>query len=91
MLSKEYKNSCVKSGATYTALNGATFKPTSGDEVFAWGSNSSHQLAEGNTDKILRAKLSTSFGSAQQVLVATYSNIKMLSSAFMQKSSHPND
>lgn len=69
MLSKDYKNSCIKSGATYATLNGA--KPTSSDEVFVWGSNSSHQLAEGNTDKILRAKLSTSFGSAQQVLAAT--------------------
>ena len=83
MLSKDYKNSCIKSGATYTTLNGVTCEPTSSDEVFVWGSNSSHQLAEGNTDKILRAKPSTSFGSAQQVLVATCSNSKMLSSAFM--------
>ena len=92
MLSKDYKNSCVKSGATYTTLNGgAACQPSSSDEVFVWGSNSSHQLAEGNTDKILRAKLSTSFGSAQQVLIATYSNIKLPSSAFMQKSSHSDD
>lgn len=48
-LSKEYKNSCLKSGAA--PLNGA--KPASSDEVFVWGSNSSHQLAEGSTDKIL--------------------------------------
>ena len=64
-LSKEYKNSCLNSGVTLLHLNGS--KPPSNDEVFVWGSNSSHQLAEGSTDKILRAKLSASFGSAQQV------------------------
>ena len=42
-------------------------KSASNDEVFVWGSNSSRQLAEGNTDKILSAKLSTSFANARQV------------------------
>ena len=71
MLSKEYKSSCLKSGVTPLPLNGA--KPASSDEVFVWGSNSSHQLAEGSTDKILRAKLSAPFGSAQQVQLYFFS------------------
>ena len=41
--------------------------PSGNDEVFVWGSNSSHQLAEGGVDKILAPKLASSFGSAQQV------------------------
>lgn len=63
-LSGDYKTFCLKSGLG--PLNGS--KPASNDEVFVWGSNSSHQLAEGSTDKILSAKLSATFGSAQQVL-----------------------
>ena len=64
-LSKEYKKSCTNPGVNTWHLNGS--KPLSNDEVFVWGSNSSHQLAEGSTDKILSAKLSASFGSALQV------------------------
>lgn len=64
-LSKEYKKSCINPGANTLHLNGS--KPLSNDEVFVWGSNSSHQLAEGSTDKILSTKLSASFGSALQV------------------------
>lgn len=37
-------------------------------EVFVWGSNSSHQLAEGNQEKILLPKLAKMFSNVQQVL-----------------------
>jgi len=50
-------------------------QPSCSDEVVVWGSNSSHQLAEGNTDKILCAKLLTSFGSAQQVLFSLHAKV----------------
>ena len=63
-LSGDYKMFCLNSG--FGPSNGS--KPASNDEVFVWGSNSSHQLAEGSTDKILSAKLSATFGSVQQVL-----------------------
>lgn len=82
-LSKEYKNSCLKSGAA--PLNGA--KPASNDEVFVWGSNSSHQLAEGSTDKILSAKLSASFGGAQQVEIYGLSIVQCFKTILINKCS----
>lgn len=36
-------------------------------DTFVWGSNSSHQLVEGNKDKILAPKKSVSFKDAIQV------------------------
>lgn len=36
-------------------------------EVYVWGSNSSHQLAEGNQEKILLPKLAKMFTNVQQV------------------------
>ncbi|KAK7116135.1 hypothetical protein V1264_001871 [Littorina saxatilis] len=36
-------------------------------EVYVWGSNNSHQLAEGSQEKILSPKLTSSFGSVQQI------------------------
>ena len=36
-------------------------------EVYVWGSNNSHQLAEGSQEKILAPKLTSSFSYVQQV------------------------
>lgn len=36
--------------------------------VYVWGSNSSHQLAEGTLEKILQPKLAQGFSDAQMVL-----------------------
>ena len=36
-------------------------------DVFVWGSNSSHQLADSTPDKILAPKLTHAFSSVQQV------------------------
>ncbi|KAE8748468.1 hypothetical protein FOCC_FOCC004763 [Frankliniella occidentalis] len=41
-------------------------------EVFVWGSNSSHQLAEGNQEKILHPKLAKMFTNVQQVEAGQY-------------------
>ncbi|KAJ1527946.1 hypothetical protein ONE63_007879 [Megalurothrips usitatus] len=41
-------------------------------EVFVWGSNSSHQLAEGNQEKILLPKLAKMFTNVQQVEAGQY-------------------
>lgn len=42
-------------------------------EVYVWGSNSSHQLAEGSQEKILQPKLAKGFANAQQVCFARIS------------------
>ena len=50
-----------------------TFNPNSQNfegsksEAYLWGSNSSHQLAEGTQEKILAPKLTTSFQDVQKV------------------------
>lgn len=41
-------------------------------EVYVWGSNNSHQLAEGSQEKILSPKLTSSFGSVQQVCLCRH-------------------
>ncbi|XP_033110692.1 probable E3 ubiquitin-protein ligase HERC1 [Anneissia japonica] len=41
-------------------------------EVYVWGSNSSHQLAEGSQEKILQPKLAPSFANPQQVEAGQY-------------------
>ena len=38
-------------------------------DVYVWGSNSSHQLAEGNQEKVTQPKLAGCFSSAQQVIM----------------------
>ena len=38
-------------------------------EVYVWGSNSSHQLAEGNVEKIMQPKLAQQFGPVHQVRI----------------------
>lgn len=41
-------------------------------EVFVWGSNSSHQLAEEKTEKIPFPKKSTAFSNVRQVMSILY-------------------
>ncbi|XP_030832727.1 probable E3 ubiquitin-protein ligase HERC1 isoform X3 [Strongylocentrotus purpuratus] len=41
-------------------------------EVFVWGSNSSHQLAEGSQEKILLPKMAISFAESQQIEAGQY-------------------
>ena len=42
-------------------------------EVYVWGSNNSHQLAEGSQEKILAPKLTSSFSYVQQVSTLFFS------------------
>ena len=44
-------------------------------DVYVWGSNSSHQLAEGNQEKVMQPKLATAFESIQQVCNACWDQI----------------
>lgn len=46
--------------------------------VYVWGSNSSHQLAEGTLEKILLPKLTQGFSDAQMVRLPTRSAVKYL-------------
>lgn len=51
---------------TSAASSGSASKSQHTD-VYVWGSNSSHQLAEGNQEKILSPKLTSVFADCQQV------------------------
>ena len=57
-------SNCLCSCSTGTGSAG-----TEGDavRVYVWGSNSSHQLAEGTLEKILQPKLAQGFSDAQMV------------------------
>ncbi|KAL5252247.1 hypothetical protein ACHWQZ_G015137 [Mnemiopsis leidyi] len=46
--------------------------PVMPSDVYIWGSNSSHQLAEGSQEKILVAKQTESFGGSQYVEAGQY-------------------
>ena len=61
------------------------FFEVSKSEAYLWGSNSSHQLAEGTQEKILAPKLTTSFQDVQKVrcrtlLIPLYSTLYPLPS-----------
>lgn len=61
-------NSCGGCGGNCSNCGGGCGGSSSGScDVYVWGSNSSHQLAEGTHDKILTPKLTHAFTSVQQV------------------------
>lgn len=67
-------NSCGGCGGNCSNCGGVSSGGCSGTssgscDVYVWGSNSSHQLAEGTHDKILTPKLTHAFTSVQQVCV----------------------
>ncbi|KAI8481810.1 putative E3 ubiquitin-protein ligase herc1, partial [Branchiostoma belcheri] len=69
-LASDYARSCVCPSPvpiddSSTGENGNMV--TENSEVYVWGSNSSHQLAEGSQEKILQPKLSPAFANAQTV------------------------
>lgn len=70
--SGEYARTCI--GDSCEEVN----ETNESCDVYVWGSNSSHQLAEGTQDKILSPKLTHAFSSVQQVCVGG-----MISSPFM--------
>lgn len=61
--SGEYARTCI--GDSCEEVN----ETNESCDVYVWGSNSSHQLAEGTQDKILSPKLTHAFSSVQQVCV----------------------
>ncbi|XP_067667414.1 probable E3 ubiquitin-protein ligase HERC1 [Haliotis asinina] len=70
-LAEEYANSSAgpdenRNSPANNALSGSTISPQPCD-VYVWGSNSSHQLAEGSQEKILTPKQASSFSNCQQI------------------------
>ena len=59
----EYARTCVC--PSERRLNNISVSENS--EVYVWGSNSSHQLAEGSQEKIIQPKLTGLFAQSQQV------------------------
>lgn len=66
-LAQQYTEVALNNGSSSGHHSYGGNRLNENDEVFVWGSNSSHQLAEGSADKILVPKVASSFGSAQQV------------------------
>lgn len=68
-------SSCLSSCSTGTLCPGSEADALV--KVFVWGSNSSHQLAEGTLEKILQPKLAQGFSDAQ-VVRSLYLYIRMV-------------
>ncbi|XP_042891775.1 probable E3 ubiquitin-protein ligase HERC1 isoform X3 [Penaeus japonicus] len=66
LLACEYARTCI--GDSCEEVN----ETNESCDVYVWGSNSSHQLAEGTQDKILSPKLTHAFSSVQQVEAGQY-------------------
>jgi hypothetical protein len=71
-LTKPSDQSVPTSGSSYTSLISTSSTSTTSSvldtcDVYIWGSNSTHQLAEGSQEKILTPKLSASFRDCPQV------------------------
>lgn len=62
----EYARTCVGESCEESGANNESC------DVYVWGSNSSHQLAEGTQDKILQPKLTRVFCNVQQVSIHLY-------------------
>ncbi|XP_053504405.1 probable E3 ubiquitin-protein ligase HERC1 isoform X4 [Ictalurus furcatus] len=63
-------SSCLSSCSTGTSCPGSEVDALV--KVFVWGSNSSHQLAEGTLEKILQPKLAQGFSDAQVIEAGQY-------------------
>lgn len=61
----DHENTCVKPKKSDTENLHALAEKS---DVYVWGSNSSHQLAEGAVEKIIVPTLSKAFAQAQQVI-----------------------
>nr|XP_053648637.1 probable E3 ubiquitin-protein ligase HERC1 isoform X4 [Cherax quadricarinatus] len=66
LLACEYARTCIGDSCDEVTENNESC------DVYVWGSNSSHQLAEGTQDKILAPKLTHAFNSVQQVEAGQY-------------------
>ncbi|XP_063888404.1 probable E3 ubiquitin-protein ligase HERC1 isoform X2 [Scylla paramamosain] len=67
LLACEYARTCIGDSCEEVATDN-----NESCDVYVWGSNSSHQLAEGTQDKILAPKLTHAFNSVQQVEAGQY-------------------
>ncbi|XP_062868147.1 probable E3 ubiquitin-protein ligase HERC1 [Trichomycterus rosablanca] len=63
-------SSCLSSCSAGTSCPGSEGEGSA--KVYVWGSNSSHQLAEGTLEKILQPKLAQGFSDAQMIEAGQY-------------------
>ncbi|XP_032830981.2 putative E3 ubiquitin-protein ligase HERC1 isoform X4 [Petromyzon marinus] len=68
-MASDYTRSCVNADGGQTG-DSPVVSETS--EVYVWGSNSSHQLAEGAQEKILQPKMASGFANAQTIEAGQY-------------------
>ena len=67
-LASDYARTCVSPDENRNNPDNGNCVLSDNCEVYVWGSNSSHQLAEGNQEKILQPKMAGAFVDVQQVL-----------------------
>ncbi|ELU01326.1 hypothetical protein CAPTEDRAFT_215877 [Capitella teleta] len=69
-----YTRTFIAHDVTHADKQTCVAPPSDADScvVYAWGSNSSHQLAEGTSEKILQPKLVTNFPKVQQLEAGQY-------------------
>jgi len=63
-MAADYVSTCASSGGEYHSDEPTSDVPVIGNrscDVYAWGSNSSHQLAEGAQEKLTTPKQATTF------------------------------
>ncbi|XP_077870271.1 putative E3 ubiquitin-protein ligase HERC1 [Saccoglossus kowalevskii] len=63
-LASEYAKTCISPDENKNCSKENSNIVSENCEVFVWGSNSSHQLAEGSQEKILQPKMAPSFSNA---------------------------
>ena len=68
-LACDYIRTCVSPDENKNNEENSNVVSTDGCDVFVWGSNSSHQLAEGSIEKIMTPKHASAFSQVQQVCI----------------------
>ncbi|XP_070543560.1 probable E3 ubiquitin-protein ligase HERC1 isoform X2 [Ptychodera flava] len=71
-LASEYAKTCISPDENKNSTKENSNVVSENSEVYVWGSNSSHQLAEGSQEKILQPKLASSFGNSVVIEAGQY-------------------
>ena len=66
-LASDYIRTCVSPDENKNNEENSNVVSADGCDVVVWGSNSSHQLAEGSIEKIMTPKHASAFSQVQQV------------------------
>ncbi|XP_077988697.1 putative E3 ubiquitin-protein ligase HERC1 [Glandiceps talaboti] len=71
-LASEYAKTCISPDENKSSAKENSSVVSENSEVYVWGSNSSHQLAEGSQEKILQPKLAPSFANSIVIEAGQY-------------------